>query len=76
VGKEVYDEFKARHQDIDEYCKWLNDDNLKIDLQRFIKRTMINQGIREKNICMSEICTKCNMIYSFPIEGGMAGQGV
>lgn len=75
VGKEVYDEFKARHQDIDEYCKWLNDDNLKIDLQRFIKRTMINQGIREENICMSEICTKCNndIFFSHRGDNGRTG---
>ena len=75
VGKEVYDGFKAKHQDIDEYCTWLNDDKLKIDLQRFIKRTMLNQGVREENICISGICTKCNndIFFSHRGDNGKTG---
>jgi YfiH family protein len=75
VGKEVYEEFKAKHNDIDMFCEWLNDDKLKIDLQDFIKRTMIGQGVLEENICMSGICTKCNndIFFSHRGDGGKTG---
>ncbi len=75
VGKEVYEEFKAKHHDIDIFCKWLNEDKLKIDLQSFIKRTMLKQGVREENICMSGICTKCNndIFFSHRGDNGKTG---
>lgn len=75
VGKEVYEEFKAKHHDIDVFCKWLNEDKLKIDLQSFIKRTMLKQGVREENICMSGICTKCNndIFFSHRGDNGKTG---
>ncbi|HEY9060412.1 MAG TPA: peptidoglycan editing factor PgeF [Pseudobacteroides sp.] len=75
VGKEVYEEFKAKHNDIDIFCEWLNDEKLKIDLQGIIKRTMVGQGVREENICMSEICTKCNNDIFFSHRGDSGRTG-
>ncbi|MDP4181966.1 MAG: peptidoglycan editing factor PgeF [Bacillota bacterium] len=75
VGNEVYEEFDARLGDIDGYCERISDEKLKINLQGIIKRTLLQSGLSEENICMSDICTKCNNDTFFSHRGDMGKTG-
>lgn len=61
VGKEVVDIFEKEIPFSKEYI--FNDsikDKYKIDLQSIIKKTLINKGVLENNIEISNLCTMCN----------------
>ncbi len=46
-----------------------------IDLQRIIKQVMIDAGVLESNIVISDICTKCNndVFFSYRGDNGKTG---
>lgn len=68
VGEEVVDAFKAALPWSEQFCikgkeKW------KIDLKGTIKQTLINIGVKEENINVSDICTRCNRDIFFSHRG-------
>lgn len=76
VGKEVVETFKKDLPFSEKYI--FNDtikDKYKIDLQGIIKQTLINSGVLEKNIEVSELCTMCNneMFFSHRFMGNERG---
>ncbi len=46
-----------------------------IDLQRIIKRVMVEAGVLESNIVISDVCTKCNkdVFFSYRGDNGKTG---
>lgn len=64
VGKEVYDQFIEKQE---EYKKFFNDykDRYLMDLKGLNKEILMNSGILEENIEISELCTKCNQDVFF-----------
>ena len=74
VGKEVYDNFLEKFSWCDKYTDYRNG-KYYIDLQRVIKQVLTDAGIPEKNIMISDVCTKCNtdMFFSFRGDNGKTG---
>lgn len=76
VGKEVVETFK---KDLPFSEKYIFDDSekdkYKIDLQGIIKQTIINNGVLEKNIELSGLCTMCNnnTFFSHRVMGNERG---
>ncbi len=74
VDEPVYLEFKGVFDYIDDYCvkKGIK---YYIDTKSLIKRTFLDLGIIEKNIEVSEFCTKCrpDLFYSHRYSGGERG---
>ncbi|HHV29711.1 MAG TPA: peptidoglycan editing factor PgeF [Clostridium sp.] len=68
VGDEVYDEFKSKIEWSTEYCD-RKDKKWHFDLKAIIKKTLLDEGVREENIVFSEICTKCNKDIFFSHRG-------
>lgn len=66
VDEEVYNQFKKMYSWCDIYTTKGNG-KYYIDLQRIIKRVVIEAGVPEENILLSEICTECNndVFYSY-----------
>jgi len=74
VGDDVYDEFKAKIDWSVEYCE-RKDQKWHFDLPAIIKRTLIDEGVKEENIVLSDICTKCNkdLFFSHRGDNGKTG---
>lgn len=68
VGKEVYDSFKEKFSWCDRYSEYRNG-KYYMDLQRIIRHVLVETGVPEKNILISDICTKCNTDLFSPIGG-------
>ncbi len=66
VDEEVYNQFKKMYSWCDIYTTKGNG-KYYIDLQRIIKRVVVEAGVPEENILLSEICTECNndVFYSY-----------
>ncbi len=82
VGGEVVEQFENRLEFSKEYIHADTDENnqvienkFKIDLQNIIKTSLVNVGILEKNIELSNICTMCNsdMFFSHRVMGNERG---
>lgn len=69
TGEEVYREFINKLAWSKEYCIKTGDEKWHINLQGIIKRTLENAGLREENICVADICTKCNKDTFFSHRG-------
>lgn len=75
VGEEVYLEFKNKFEWCDKFCTKTGEGKYHIDLQGIIKRTLVNAGVSEKNICLSGVCTKCNKDIFFSHRGDQGRTG-
>lgn len=72
VSENVYMEFKNSP-----YNEFLvkKDGKFYIDLKKTVKKQIINSGVLEENIAISDICTFCdNEMYSYRREGEKAGR--
>ncbi|EPR12737.1 peptidoglycan editing factor PgeF [Ruminiclostridium papyrosolvens] len=74
VGKEVYDGFKEKFSWCDKYTEYRNG-KYYMGLQRIIKHVLMETGVPEKNIMISDVCTKCNtdLFFSFRGDKGKTG---
>ncbi len=68
VGAEVYELFMDKYPWCDTYTDRLND-KYHINLQQIIKRVLTDSGVPEKNILLSDTCTKCNNDVFFSYRG-------
>lgn len=68
VGEEVYKLFIEKYDWCNTYVQ-RNDEKYYIDLQQIIKKVMIDEGVLNENILISEICTKCNTDVFFSFRG-------
>ncbi|WP_242987469.1 peptidoglycan editing factor PgeF [Anaerobacterium chartisolvens] len=75
VGEEVYSEFMQRLIWSSPHCKKTGLDKWHIDLQSIIKSSIVNAGVKEENICLTGVCTKCNkdLFYSYRGDEGRTG---
>ena len=72
VSENVYMEFK--NSPYNEFAI-VKDDKFYIDLKKTVKKQIVNSGVLEENIAISDICTYCdNEMYSFRREGEKAGR--
>lgn len=74
VGKEVYDGFKEKFHWCDKYTEHRNG-KYYMDLQRIIKHVLLKTGVPEKNILISDVCTKCNTDLFFSYRGDKGKTG-
>lgn len=74
VGKEVYDSFKEKFHWCDKYTEYRNG-KYYMDLQRIIKHVLLKTGVPEKNILISDVCTKCNTDLFFSYRGDKGRTG-
>ncbi len=68
VGAEVYELFMDKYPWCDTYIDRFND-KYHINLQQIIKRVLTDSGVPEKNILLSDTCTKCNNDMFFSYRG-------
>jgi len=75
TGQEVYDEFTDKLPWSREYCKMSDAGKWHINLRGIIKKTLTDVGLKEGNICVSDICTKCNkdIFFSYRGDNGKTG---
>ena len=82
VDKDVVDMFTNNFDDIEEFIKLgeIKDGKQKyyIDTIGINKRELINLGILEENIYLSNVCTKCSSdtYYSYRVQGQDSGRNV
>ena len=82
VDKDVVDMFTNNFDDIEEFIKLgeVKDGKQKyyIDTIGINKRELINLGILEENIYLSNVCTKCSSdtYYSYRVQGQDSGRNV
>lgn len=82
VDKDVVDMFLNNFNDIDEFIKLgdIKEDKQKyyIDTIGINKKELINLGVLEGNIYLSNICTKCSSddYYSYRVHGQDSGRNV
>lgn len=68
VDKDVYGSFIEKFSWCDKYTTFSNG-KYHIDLQGIIKDVMIDAGVPDKNISISDVCTKCNRDVFFSFRG-------
>ena len=75
VDAPVYEEFTKLPFYIDDYVKFMPNDKYNIDLQGINKKILNGAGILDKNITVSDLCTKCNadVFFSHRATGGQRG---
>lgn len=76
VGEEVFSEFIDKLNWSLQFCIKTDNDKWHINLQEIIKKSLVNSGIKEENICMSDICTKCNVDTFFSHRGDQGRTGI
>ncbi|OHE16017.1 MAG: hypothetical protein A2525_06185 [Sulfurimonas sp. RIFOXYD12_FULL_36_11] len=67
VGSEIYEEAKALHL---EYAMQKRDDKFYLDVNKILKKQLIECGIDEQNIEIFSECTSCNtdIYFSYRAE--------
>ncbi|MDV3428947.1 MAG: peptidoglycan editing factor PgeF [Bacillota bacterium] len=75
VGAEVAEEFKSLPFITDSFIKNDGRDKYKINLWEINKAILINSGINEKNITVTDVCTKCNSKFLFSHRGSNGKRG-
>ena len=82
VDKDVVDMFNNNFTDIEKFIRLgeIKDGKQKyyIDTVEINKRELINLGILEENIYLSNVCTKCSsdIYYSYRVDGQDSGRNV
>ncbi|WP_034861396.1 peptidoglycan editing factor PgeF [Ruminiclostridium cellobioparum] len=74
VGAEVYELFINKYPWCDIYIDRCNE-KYHMDLQQIIKRVLTDYGVQEKNILLSNTCTKCNSDVFFSYRGDLGKTG-
>lgn len=69
IKRDVYDMFSNTYKKVDDIL-YIRGDKIYLDLWTANKRNLLNSGILEKNIIISEFCTSCNIdtLYSYRKE--------
>lgn len=75
VGAEVAEEFKSLPLKTDSFIKNDGKDKYKINLWEINKAILVNSGIKEKNITVTDVCTKCNSKFLFSHRGSNGKRG-
>lgn len=75
TDEDVYQEFVKNFVDVQDICL-KNDENYYIDLWKANKEQLVEIGVLEENISVSNICTMCNMkrFYSYRGRNGKTGR--
>lgn len=76
VDKNVFDEFdKLKHLSPNKFTKNIGNGKYMIDLLETNKQILINCGVQERNITVSDLCTKCNseLLFSHRATNGKRG---
>lgn len=75
VDKPVADVFEKEIPFSKEFIKKASNEKFKIDLQEINKRILINAGLKEENIELSGLCTKCEpeVFFSHRVMGAERG---
>lgn len=76
VDEPVYGEFAMlSHLDPEKFTSPKGDNKYMIDLWETNKRILLDAGVREKNIVISGVCTKCNsdILFSHRATNGKRG---
>ena len=68
VGKELYDQFISKDKKYDLFFE-KKTTKYMLDLKGLIQYDLMNKGILEENIEVSDLCTKCNMDLFFSHRG-------
>jgi len=68
VGEELYNQFINKDKKYDRFFEKKSTKYL-LDLKGLIQYDLMNKGILEKNIEVSDLCTKCNMDLFFSHRG-------
>jgi len=68
VGQEVYDCFVEKFSWCTKYTDYKNG-KYYIDLQRIIRQVLVDSGVLDENIVISDVCTKCNKDVFFSFRG-------
>ncbi|MHB8062572.1 MAG: peptidoglycan editing factor PgeF [Ruminiclostridium sp.] len=68
VDRDVYDCFAQKFSWCPEYTSYRNN-KYYINLQQIIKRVLVDAGVSNENISISEVCTKCNNDVFFSFRG-------
>lgn len=82
VDKDVVDMFKENFDNIDDLITLgdIKDNKQKyyIDTVSINKRVLINLGLKEENIILSNLCSKCNnnIIHSYRADGINSGRNI
>ncbi|MFH1452823.1 MAG: peptidoglycan editing factor PgeF [Armatimonadota bacterium] len=75
VNEEVYEEFNNTYPEYSDLYteKW---NKYSIDLHNINKRLLLNEGIKESNISMADLCTSCNkdIFFSHRRDKGITGR--
>ncbi len=75
VGSEVYKEFINTFSWCDKYCNRIGENKWRINLEKIIIENLITLGVKRENICVSNICTKCNNHRFFSYRGDKGKTG-
>ncbi|MGI6778631.1 MAG: peptidoglycan editing factor PgeF [Acetivibrionales bacterium] len=75
TGEEVYNHFRERINWSESFCTKAGNGKWYIDLQRIIKNSLLNMGLSEHKILVSNICTKCNKHLFFSHRGDCGKTG-
>lgn len=75
VGDEVVEAFVTEIPWSKCFISKLNGEKNKIDLKSIVKTTLMNSGVKEENIEVSSICTKCckDLFFSYRGDEGKTG---
>lgn len=74
VDSDVYNCFIEKFSWCDKYTDYRNG-KYYIDLQQIIKQVLVDAGVLEQNIIISNICTKCNNDVFFSYRGDKGKTG-
>lgn len=75
TGGEVAEAFLQLLPWSEPFCRQTSEEKWHINLQSIIKTTLIKAGLREDNICISGLCTKCRNDIFFSHRGDMGRTG-
>ena len=75
VDEDVYIEFKAKFQWMDQCSLLKANAKWHIDLQEVIRRTLLDTGVKNEKISISGICTMCNKHIFFSHRGDKGKTG-
>ncbi|MBF7097682.1 peptidoglycan editing factor PgeF [Alkalibacter mobilis] len=76
VGLDVVDEIRNKFDNWEKYCKIKSEDKYHVDLWNLNKDQFMGSGVKEENITISEMCTKClgEKFYSYRRDGHPTGR--
>ena len=75
VGEDVYLSFRRSMEWSGRFCEHTEEGKWRIDLKSVVKRALLDKGLREENISVSSLCTKCrnDLFFSYRGDGGQTG---